>query len=102
MWYRTEDAEMGNRKDQGRVDTADDGGAGSGAIWTLSRQLSGGQRKVGRTCGALAADPKILLLDEPFGALDAITRSVLQDELLKVHQEMRKTFLLRPMTSTKH
>ena len=34
------------------------------------------------------------MLDEPFGALDAITRTVLQDELLKVHQEMPKTFLL--------
>ena len=42
---------------------------------------------------ALAADPELMLLDEPFGAIDAITRLKLQDELLKIHQASRKTFL---------
>ena len=39
-------------------------------------------------------DPKIMLLDEPFGAVDAITRINLQNELLRIHRETKKTFLL--------
>jgi osmoprotectant transport system ATP-binding protein len=42
---------------------------------------------------ALAADPPILLMDEPFGALDAITRGRLQDELLRIQREVRRTVL---------
>ena len=42
---------------------------------------------------ALAADPKIMLLDEPFGAIDSITRARLQEELLTLHRGMKKTFL---------
>jgi NitT/TauT family transport system ATP-binding protein len=42
----------------------------------------------------LACDPSILLLDEPFGALDAQTREVMQDELLRIWLEMRKTVLM--------
>ena len=42
---------------------------------------------------ALAADPKIMLLDEPFGAIDAITRLNLQDELKRIHGGLKKTFL---------
>ncbi|MBQ7433805.1 MAG: ABC transporter ATP-binding protein [Lachnospiraceae bacterium] len=56
-------------------------------------QLSGGQQQRIGLIRALAANPKIMLLDEPFGAIDAINRSNLQDELLKIHRQSRKTFV---------
>ncbi len=57
------------------------------------RQLSGGQQQRVAIARGLAVDPEILFMDEPFGALDAITRMKLQEDLLQLSRETKKTIL---------
>jgi osmoprotectant transport system ATP-binding protein len=57
------------------------------------RELSGGQQQRVGVARALAADPPIMIMDEPFGAIDPINREVIQDEFLRMQRTLRKTIL---------
>lgn len=62
-------------------------------LYRFPRELSGGERQRVGVARALASDPKIILMDEPFGALDQISKEQLQNELLRLHRRLGKTIL---------
>ncbi|MGC4120381.1 MAG: ABC transporter ATP-binding protein [Myxococcales bacterium] len=88
--FPAESAKHRDERVQRVLDLVELGAAGG----KLPRQLSGGMKQRVAVARALAAAPRILLLDEPFGALDALTRASLQEELERIHAKDRRTVVM--------
>jgi NitT/TauT family transport system ATP-binding protein len=83
-----------NRAKPGKIDAIIDRVGLSAFKQSLPSELSGGMRQRAAIASVLAIDPAVLLMDEPFGALDSLTRSVMQDFLLEIWEAERKTVML--------
>ncbi|ERK31206.1 ATP-binding cassette domain-containing protein [Clostridium intestinale] len=89
---------LSRKKDKSKIDTTVNNlikivGMDKELLDRYPNELSGGQKQRIGIARALAASPKILLMDEPFGAVDEITRKSLQEEILRIHKELGVTII---------
>lgn len=88
-----EGARLPKHERRGRIDSALDKVGLLDSKRKYPWQLSGGMQQRLQIARALAVEPEVLLMDEPFGSLDAITKATLQDELARLHLDTRKTII---------